>query len=142
MKTAIRDSLGPTPQGQPDDDEDGEWAGYGPYSNTDMHLGMIVDEIRWLRYAVYHAQGGKPARPAQYPRPGVAPSAKRRLSPAGRDFLTTMRLRRAAAASAVSDGPDMPAHIAAAPPKQLGPAERNWLRQQLRGGPQHPPPPE
>jgi hypothetical protein len=135
MKTAIRDSLGPTPPQQQDDDDGGEWAGYGPYSNTDMHLGMVVDELRWLRYAVYHAQGGKPGRPAQYPRPGVTPSVGQRLSHAGRDFLTAMRERRTA--SHPADPVELPPHIAAAQPKKLGPAERAWLRQALG----HPPAP-
>jgi hypothetical protein len=129
-KTAIRDELGPTPQQQTGDD-DGEWAGYGSYSNTDMHLGMVVDELRWIRYAVYHAQGGKPGKPHQYPRPGVAPSEKRLLSPAGRDFLTEMRLRRAAAHAAPAADAGVPQHIAAAQAKRLGPAERQWLRRQL-----------
>lgn len=132
-KTAIRDNLGPTPQQQ---DDDGEWDGYGSYSNTDMHLGMIVDELRWIRYAVYHAQGGKPGKPHQYPRPGVAPQARRRLSAAGRDFLSTMRARRAVRAP---EPPQVPPHIAAARAKHLGPAERAWLYRQLHN-PQQPPP--
>ena len=103
-----------------------------------MHLGMVVDELRWLRYAVYHAQGGKPKKPHQYPRPGVAPTTKRRLTAAGREYLSAMRAQRQAGRPA-APAAYVPPHIANARAKQLGPAERDWLRRQLRRKPNPPP---
>jgi hypothetical protein len=95
-----------------------------------MHLAVLIDEIRWLRYAVYHAQGGKPAKPAQYPRPGVIPAGARRISDAARDYLIELRTRLRPDQSP-PQAPPVPDHIASAAAKKLGPAERAWLTEQL-----------
>jgi hypothetical protein len=128
-KTAMRDSL--TPEQLAAQAEAAKTAGVdaklGPYSNTDMHLGQLIDEIRWLRFAVYHSQGGKPKKPNPYPRPGV-PSQQRALSPKARAYLTKIKNER----TAIAPPPAVvPAHIGQAAHKKLGPSEKAWIAQQL-----------
>jgi hypothetical protein len=132
LKTAIRDEVGAAELAAQAKRNEREGSGsFGPYSNTDMHLSMIIDELRWLRYSIYHAQGGKPKRPSQYPRPGVAPAAgKRQVTDAGRAHLAQLRAERAAQRSGRQPVP-VPPHIAAAGHKKLGPAEKAWLTEQL-----------
>jgi hypothetical protein len=134
-KTAIRDAQGAVVLAQQAKSGETGDDGWGSYSNTDMHLASLIDEIRWLRYAVYHAQGGKPKRPQQYPRPGVMPDKARKLAPAAQDYLTDLRQRRdqrrAAEGLTAVAGMQVPAHIAQAPHRRLGPAEREWITGQL-----------
>lgn len=101
-----------------------------------MHLAQLIDEMRWLRFAVYHAQGGKPKKPDQYPRPGVPLKRKKTLSSVQRDYLDEIRANRAPAPA-----PLIPPHIAQANAKKLGPAERAWLARQLAAMRATPPPP-
>lgn len=96
-KTAIRDDLGEVnlakmAQEQPQD-------GYGPWSHTDMRLAALIDKVSWLIYAVYHAQGGKPKEPKQFPRPGVLKdgAAVRVLNEQQRSYLEQVRARNHAA---------------------------------------------
>lgn len=86
-KTAVRDAL--------DDDELLDMAkepprGHGPWSNTDLLLASAIDHLKWVIFAVYAAQGGKPKRPEPTPRPGV----KRKQRRLGADqFAHLQRLR-------------------------------------------------
>lgn len=144
-KTAIRDDIGAVELArQAAEDAEKPDLGdapirLGPYSQTDMLMAQLIDEIRWTRYAVYHAQGGKPHKPTQYPRPGVAPAGTKSLQPDQRDYLTAIKERRPQ-----RDMPAVPEHLAASKPKKLGPAERHWLLQQIaaaRAGQPAPPAP-
>ncbi len=128
FKTAIRDDIGAeelAEQANRPAVDDGGPTRLGAYSQTDMHLAVLIDELRWLRYAVYHSQGGKPHKPTAYPRPGVAPVKARRLTGGQRDYMEALRAGRTRIATPV------PAHIEASRPKQLGPAERDFIARQL-----------
>lgn len=86
-KTAVRDSI--------PDDELAEMAkqprrGHGPWSTADLHLATIADLLRWVIFAVYASQGGKPREPEPMPRPGVAPK-RRALTPEWRRYLQKLR---------------------------------------------------
>lgn len=84
-KTAIRDAL--------DEDELAKVAGrdgHGPWSRTDLLLATAIDLLKWVIFAVYAAQGGKPKEPEPLPRPGVA-SRRRRLGPAQFAYLQRLR---------------------------------------------------
>lgn len=116
------DELAARTAARADDDTDR----YGPYSNTDMHLAQLIDEIRWLRFAVYQAASGKPQQPTPYPRPGVR-SGRRRLAPEQQNYLLRLKAQRERQAPQVP----VPAHIAAAAARKLGPGEQHWLRTQL-----------
>jgi hypothetical protein len=93
-KTAIRDAL--------TDDDLTQIAkeprrGHGPWSSTDLLLASAIDHLKWVIYAVYAAQGGKPKQPDPLPRPGVA-TKRRALSPEGRAYLQRLRDNQGAAA--------------------------------------------
>jgi hypothetical protein len=65
-KTAIRDTL------TSEDFEDApEPDGWGAWSKTDELLAVLVDQVGWLTYSTYAAQGGKPHEPTPIRRPGV-----------------------------------------------------------------------
>lgn len=73
-------------------------SGHGPWSQVEMRLADLYDQLSWLIYATYHAQGGKPKRPKPYPRPGVADDRrKRRVTPEGVAYLQRLRQRHGAA---------------------------------------------
>lgn len=127
-KTAIRDAHGAVALAQQAKDSGGGDDGWGSYSNSDMHIAALIDEIRWLRHAVYHAQGAKPKRPKQYPRPGVMPERIRKLNPEAHAYLARLREQRAAKRPQPEQ---VPAHIADAAHRRLGPAEKQWLGEQL-----------
>jgi len=86
-KTAVRDDLTDEQLtavgGQPR-------RGHGPWSNTDLLLASAIDHLKWVIYAVYAAQGGKPKQPQPTPRPGVAPK-RRALSAEGSAYLRRLR---------------------------------------------------
>jgi hypothetical protein len=92
-KTAIRDALG--------DERLAELArapreGHGPWSHTDLLIGSAITHLRWLIYAVYAAQGGKPNRPEPYPMPGATPARQRKaLTPEGHAYLRQLREQHA-----------------------------------------------
>ncbi len=125
-KTALRDHLGPDALAKSNTNDGGD-VRLGVFSQTDMHLGQIIDELRWTRYAIYHAQGGKPRKPSQYPRPGVALGKRTALSEAQRDYLDELRAQRPPPPTFAH----VPHHIGNAQPKKLGPAEREWIVSQL-----------
>lgn len=134
VKTALRDAQGAMALAEAAKNGSAGADGWGSYSNTDMHLGALIDEVRWLRHAIYHAQGAKPKRPGQYPRPGVMPPKTHKLSPAAQQYLADMRARRddaRAAAGRATAAVPVPTHIAEAPHRRLGPAERQWITDQL-----------
>lgn len=86
-KTAIRDGLG--------DEELSKAAGqepdgHGPWSRTDLQLAAIGDLLKWVIYATYAAQGGKPRQPEPTPRPGIARKRKR-ISAEGYAHLQRLR---------------------------------------------------
>jgi hypothetical protein len=133
LKTAIRDAQGAVTLARQAASEDGDSdTGFGPYSNTDMHIAALIDEIRWLRHAIYHAQGAKPKKPHQYPRPGVMPVKTRKISTAGRTHLAELRAERARRRATLQPADvAVPTHIADTQARKLGPAEKQWITDQL-----------
>lgn len=121
-KTAIRDSLTPEQLAAHRGDDGDTERRFGPYSNLDMHMAVLIDEIRWLRYAVYASVGADPEEPKPYPRPGL--TAAKKVSPEALDYLARLKAERATAAVNVP----IPEHIRTAAAKQLGPAEQQWLQ--------------
>jgi hypothetical protein len=94
-KTAVRDN---TPAAQTRRLAAHTPQGHGPWSHTDLLLAHVIDELQWVIYAVYHAQGGKPKKPEPYPRPGVAAkNGTRQATPQGVAYLQRLRQRRGAA---------------------------------------------
>lgn len=60
-----------------------EQLGHGPWSQLELLVAHLVDEVAWNTYATVASAGGKPKEPKPYPRPGVADSGVRkgRLTP-------------------------------------------------------------
>jgi len=97
-KTAVRDDLGEAELAELAEKD--QPSGHGPWSHTDLRIASLIDEVRWLRYAVYQSAGAKPKQPNPYPRPGVrSPDAGREITEAGRAYLEKLRTRRVHAAS-------------------------------------------
>lgn len=92
-KTAARDEMDPAELAalpKPD--------GHGPWSAVEMRLADIIDQLSWLIYATYHAQGGKPKKPTPVPRPGVKDTKQpRKATPEGLAYLQRLRTNRGAA---------------------------------------------
>lgn len=69
--------------------------GHGPLSRQDMFLIDLVDQLKWVEYAVYRSQGGKPSKPEPTPRPGVPAKRKKNevapLNEAGLAHLQRLR---------------------------------------------------
>ncbi len=125
-KTAARDEL--------TDDELAELAeqpreGRGRWSHTDHLLAHLSDQLGWVMYAIFAAQGGKPAKPNPYPRPGVSGGGGRKLSDAGLAQLIEIAERNHA---------DREAQIAKEPKPELKPDQgffaRMAARRKLRKG--------
>lgn len=57
--------------------------GHGPFSQLELLVADLIDEVAWNTYATLAAVGGKPKEPKPYPRPGVPGSGPRkgRLTP-------------------------------------------------------------
>lgn len=73
----------------------GEPQGHGPLSRHDLFLIDLADQLKWIEYAIYRSQGGKPHKPEPTPRPGV-PGKKKKdsvqaLNPAGLAHLQQLR---------------------------------------------------
>lgn len=85
-KTAIRDDM---PDEQLAAAAKQPRKGHGPWSHSDLLTADVIDLLKWLIFATYAAQGGKPDRPKPYPRPGVA--GKRRIGPGQLAYLQRMR---------------------------------------------------
>jgi len=75
--------------------------GHGPLSRHDMFLLDLHDQLKWVEYAIYRSQGGKPRKPEPTPRPGVvAAGAKKQqsgvtaLNEAGLNHLQRLRAQR------------------------------------------------
>lgn len=74
--------------------------GHGPWSAVEMRLADIIDQLGWVIFATYAAQGGKPKKPAPFPRPGVKCKPRARpASPAGHAYLDQLRRNRGAVTS-------------------------------------------
>lgn len=92
-KTAIRDDMADeqiaeitaTPQ-----------RGHGPWSHSDLLAADIIDLLKWVIYAIYAAQGGKPDRPKPYPRPGVGKVKPRRIGAPQMAYLQRLRTQHEA----------------------------------------------
>lgn len=103
-KTAMRDSLSDAQLAAYMDEhaEDADEGGHGPLSRSDMVLFDIHDQLKWLEYAVYAAQGAKPTQPKPRPRPGLVDESDKQQhairakanSPAGIAYLNQIRDRR------------------------------------------------
>lgn len=69
--------------------------GHGPLSRHDMFLIDLADHLKWVEYAIYASQGGKPRRPEPTPRPGVVSKRKKNevqpLNAAGLAHLQHLR---------------------------------------------------
>lgn len=79
-------------------------AGHGPWSGVELRLADLYDQLAWVIYAIYHAQGGKPKKPEPFPRPGVETKRnpqKRVVTEEGLAYLERLRRQRG---GTVSDG--------------------------------------
>lgn len=87
-KTAVRDDL-------PDDElaaaAKRPRKGHGPWSHSDLLTADVIDLLKWLIFATYAAQGGKPKEPEPYPRPGVVRPMHRRIGAAQHAHLQRLR---------------------------------------------------
>lgn len=61
-----------------------------------MLLAHLIDATNTVAYILVQAHGGKAPPPKPYPRPGAGP-ARKRLTPAGADYLTRLRAGRGVA---------------------------------------------
>ena len=67
--TAMRDRF--TDEQLRDQAKTQQRTGHGPLSRHDMFLIDVADHLKWVEYAIYASQGGKPRKPEPTPRPGV-----------------------------------------------------------------------
>ncbi len=75
-----------------------ERRGHGPLSRHDLFLIDLMDQLKWVEYAIYRSQGGKPNKPEPTPRPGVVQKKKKQgevkpLNEAGLVHLQELRER-------------------------------------------------
>lgn len=73
--------------------------GHGPLTRNDVLLIDVFDQLKWIEYGLYAAQGGHPTKPTPTPRPGVVDPNKKSstaqaLSDEGVAFLADIRARR------------------------------------------------
>ncbi len=75
--------------------------GHGPLSRSDMLALDLADHLKWIEYAIYASQGGKPRKPEPTPRPGVPDRRKKQqadtvapLNAAGIAHLQQLRSER------------------------------------------------
>ena len=80
-ETGVGESAGPKP-----DATKGQW------DLTQLLLGGVIDELRWLRYDYRSANSKQPGQPPeQVERPGVKVVRRRGMSVEGRNFLEEQR---------------------------------------------------
>jgi hypothetical protein len=89
-KTALRDEMSPEELAMELAAAREEQPGHGPWSRLELRVMALYDQLSWVIYAIYHAQGGKPDRPEPYPRPGVQPVSQP-ITPEGVAYLERLR---------------------------------------------------
>lgn len=52
--------------------------GHGPLSRSDLLTIELIDQLKWVQYAIFRSQGGKPRQPEPTPRPGVVTKASKK----------------------------------------------------------------
>lgn len=70
-KTKMRDVIGDEELARLSKAHADDRSGHGPLSRTDLILFDVLDQLRWIDYAIYASQGAKPRRPEPTPRPGL-----------------------------------------------------------------------
>lgn len=65
---------------------------HGPWSNLELLVAHLIDEVAWNSHILTTANGGKGDKPTPYPRPGIAPADGVR-----RGRLTPEQMQRLAA---------------------------------------------
>ena len=55
--------------------------GHGALSRQDMRLIDLADQLKWIEYAIYRSQGGKPRKPEPTPRPGLPAKGSKTKAP-------------------------------------------------------------
>lgn len=92
-KTAIRDAM---TDAQIAEASKSQRRGHGPWSHSDLLTADVIDLLKWVIFAVYASQGGKPKQPVPYPRPGVGRAKSRRLDAPQMAYLQRLRAQHEA----------------------------------------------
>lgn len=66
-------------------------AGHGAWSSSDLLMARMSDQLDWVIYAIYAAQGGKPKEPKPLPRPGVMRPEDKPMDPKALAYLQRLR---------------------------------------------------